>query len=100
MSNTTAFNTDSFSAWRSGFRECAKLASRTIARQKDDETEFRLDAWCSKGDDKPFGKAAIAGAIAGKNFGEEHKDNPEELAKINDFNWLKDEFKKLYQQAG
>lgn len=100
MSNTTAFNTDSFSAWRSGFRECAKLASRTIARQKDDETEFRLDAWCSKGDDKPFGKAAIAGAIAGKNFGEEHKDSPEELAKINDFNWLKDEFKKLYQQAG
>ena len=47
MSNTTAFNTDAFSAWRSGFRECCKLASRTIARQKDDETEFRLDAWCT-----------------------------------------------------
>jgi len=97
MSNTSAFNTDSFSAWRSGFRECAKLASRTIARQKDEETEFRLEAWCTRGADKPFGKAAIAGAIAGKEFGRLNKDNAAELAKINDFEWLKEEFKKLYQ---
>ncbi len=97
MSNTSVFNTDSFSAWRSGFRECAKLSSRTIARQKDDETEFRLDAWCTRGADKPFGKAAIAGAKAGKEFGELNANNPDELVKINDFEWLKDEFKKLYQ---
>ena len=97
MSNTSVFNTDSFSAWRSGFRECAKLSSRTIARQKDDETEFRLDAWCTRGADKPFGKAAIAGAKAGKVFGELNANNPDELVKINDFEWLKDEFKKLYQ---
>ena len=97
MSNTSVFNTDSFSAWRSGFRECAKLSSRTIARQKDDETEFRLDAWCTRGADKPFGKAAIAGAKAGRAFGEDNKDNAQELVKINDFEWLKDEFKKLYQ---
>ena len=96
MSNTTAFNTDAFSAWRSGFRECCKLASRTIARQKDDETDFRLDAWCSRGDDKPFGKAAIAGAIAGKAFGEMNADNPDELVKINDFEWLKNQFEILY----
>ena len=97
MSNTSVFNTDSFSAWRSGFRECAKLSSRTIDRQKDDETEFRLDAWCTRGADKPFGKAAIAGAKAGRAFGEDNKDNAQELIKINDFEWLKDEFKKLYQ---
>lgn len=99
MSNTTAFNTDAFSAWRSGFRECAKLASRTIARQKDDETEFRLNAWCTRGEDKPFGKAAIAGAKAGKEFGELNKDDAQELLKINDFEWLKKEFKRLYQQV-
>ena len=97
MSNTSVFNTDSFSAWRSGFRECAKLSSRTIARQKDDETEFRLDAWCTRGADKPFGKAAIAGAKAGRIFGELNASNLDELVKINDFEWLKDEFKKLYQ---
>ena len=99
MSNTSAFNTDSFSAWRSGFRECCKLASRTIARQKDDETEFRLDAWCSRGADKPFGKAAIAGAVYGKEYGEKYKDSPEDLRKINDFEWLREEFKKAYLQA-
>lgn len=96
MSNTTAFNTDAFSAWRSGFRECCKLASRTIARQKDDETDFRLDAWCTRGEDKPFGKAAIAGAIAGKAFGEANADSPNELVKINDFEWLKNQFEILY----
>ena len=99
MSNTSAFNTDSFSAWRSGFRECCKLASRTIARQKDEETEFRLDAWCTRGADKPFGKAAIAGAKAGKEFGIANKDNQQELSKINDFEWLKEEFKRSYLQA-
>ena len=99
MSNTTAFNTDAFSAWRSGYRECCKLASRTIARQNDDETEFRLNAWCSKGEDKPFGKAAISGAIAGRDFGEKNKDNPTELVKINDFEWLLAQFKLLYQQV-
>lgn len=98
MSNTTAFNTDAFSAWRSGFRECAKLASRTIARQNDEETEFRLDAWCSRGEDKPFGRAAIAGAKAGRAYGEMHKDDVQALAQINDFDWLYEEFKQSYQQ--
>lgn len=95
MSNKTLFNTDAFSAWRSGFRECAKLSSKTIARQVDEETEFRLDAWCTRGDDKPFGKFAIAGAKAGKQFGEENKSNVEEMKKINDFEWLKAQFNQL-----
>jgi len=99
MSNVTNFNTDAYSAWRSGFRECAKLASKTIARQEDDETEFRLNAWCTRGDDKPFGRAAIAGAKAGREFGETYKDNKEELEKINNFHWLHDQFIKLYQST-
>ena len=97
MSNKTAFNTDAFSAWRSGFRECAKLASKTIARQNDEETEFRLNAWCTRGDDKPFGKFAIAGAIAGKAFGEQNKDDPTEMKKINDFEWLQEQFNQSLQ---
>jgi hypothetical protein len=97
MSNTTAFNTDDFSAWRSGFRECVKLSSRIIDRQKDEETEFRLNAWCERGADKPFGKAAIAGAIAGRAYGTVNKGNIDELKKINDFNWLHEQFKLSYQ---
>ena len=94
ISNVTAFNTDPFSAWKSGFRECAKLASKTIDRQKDYETFERLDIWCNKGTNKPFGIDAIRGAKAGKKFGEENKDNLEELSKINDFEWLYEQFSK------
>ena len=92
MSNTTAFNTDAFSAWRSGFRECVKLASRAIDRQNDEETEFRLNAWCDRGADKPFGEYAIAGAKLGRKYGEIYKDNKEALAKINNFEWLREQF--------
>lgn len=98
MSNTTAFNTDEFGAWRSGFRECVKLAAKTIDRQVDEETEFRLNAWCSKGEDKPFGKYAIAGAILGRDYGERNKDNQEALKKINDFNWLQEQFNQQSYQ--
>jgi hypothetical protein len=100
MSNTTAFNTDAFSAWRSGFRECVKLSSRVIDRQKDEETKFRLDAWCTRGADKPFGEYAIAGAILGREYGEHNKNNKAALAKINDFDWLQEQFaKSSYQQV-
>jgi hypothetical protein len=92
MSNKTAFNTDAFSAWRSGFRECAKLASRTIDRQNEEETEFRLTAWCTRGKDKPFGEYAIVGAILGREYGERNKNNPEALSKINNFEWLQEQF--------
>ena len=95
VSNITSFNTDPFSAWRSGFRECAKLASKTIDRQKDNETQKRLDAWCNKGTNRPFGIDCIAGAKAGKEFGEKNKDSLQELAKINDFEWLKKQYDKL-----
>lgn len=95
ISNITEFNTDPFSAWKSGFRECAKLASKTIDRQKDQETKKRLDTWCNVGTNKPFGIDAIKGAKAGREFGENNKDNPCKLLKINDFDWLKEQYDKL-----
>jgi len=97
ISNITAFNTDSFSAWRSGFRECVKLASQTIDRQLNTETLERLEIWCNQGVNRPFGIDAIKGAKEGRKFGEENKDNIIELQKINDFEWIKKVFeKKLY----
>jgi hypothetical protein len=92
ISNITRFNSDSFSAWRSGFRECVKLASRAIDRQKNSETEKRLQTWCNVGTNARFGIEAITGANQGKKFGEQHKDNPAELERINDFEWLKEYF--------
>jgi hypothetical protein len=96
ISNITAFNTDEFTTWRSAFRECAKLASRVIDRQHEEETQQRLDIWCTVGTDKPFGEYAISGAQLGRKYGEENKSNSEELRKINDFEWLKQHFEKTY----
>lgn len=94
ISNITEFNTDAFSAWRSAFRECAKLASRNIDRQNDSETERRLDIWCNVGTNALFGIDTIKGAKAGREFGKTYKDNPEVLNNINNFDWLYDEFQR------
>lgn len=91
-SNITAFNVDEFSTWKSAFRECCKLSSKIIDRQKAKETSQRLDIWCTVGEDKPFGKFAIAGAKAGREYGYKNKDNIEALKKINDFDWLKEKY--------
>ncbi len=94
VSNVTAFNTDPFSTWKSAFRECVKLSSRIIEGQVDSQTQGRLDIWCSVGTDKPFGEFAIQGAIAGKNFGTKYAEDKEMLKKINDWEWLKNEFRQ------
>jgi cellulose synthase/poly-beta-1,6-N-acetylglucosamine synthase-like glycosyltransferase len=96
LSNVTKFNTDPFSTWRSAFRECAKLSSQVIDRQESQETQERLDTWCTVGIDKPYGKYAIEGAIAGREYGTKFKGNLEELRKINDFVWLREQYDKLH----
>ena len=92
VANITAFNTDEFSTWRSAFRECCKLASKTIDRQNNEETENRLHVWQTVGEDQPFGKYALAGAAAGTDYGRSSQGNLEALKKINDFDWLKEQF--------
>jgi hypothetical protein len=95
ISNVTGFNVDEFSTWRSAFRECAKLASRVIDRNFDDENDERLYIWCNVGKDRPFGEYSINGARAGKQFGEEHMQDPAGLNSINDYEWLKNQFDQV-----
>ena len=89
ISNITCFNTDKFSTWRSAFRECAKLASKTIERQVNNETEERLKTWTTVGHDRPYGKYALAGATAGMEFGLSRRSD---LRLINNFEWLRKKF--------
>ena len=90
VSNVTAFNVGEFETWKSAFRECCKLSSKVIDRQKDVETDRRLKIWSSIGRDKPFGEFAIRGAKEGTLYGTANKGNIEALKKINDFDWLKE----------
>ena len=93
VSNITNFNTDEFSTWRSAFRECAKLSSRVIDGQFDQETSDRLTKWKFNLSNKPFAEYARGGASAGEWFGTTYKNDPEMLSKINDYAWLENEFR-------
>ena len=91
VANITAFNTSPFETWKGAFRECAKLSSRTITRQKNEETEQRLNTWCTKGGERRYGDFAIAGANAGREFGISNRSN---ISLINNFDWLAQQFKE------
>jgi len=92
ISNITAFNTDAFNSFKSAFRECTKLASKVIDRQKNEETEDRLRIWTTVGKERPYGEYAIKGAREGAAYGMANQGNTEALKKINDFDWLKEKF--------
>jgi hypothetical protein len=95
ISNITVFNTDPFNTWKSAFRECVKLSSKTIEGQIDQETTERLEIWCTVGSNELYGEYSIKGAMTGKEFGLKYSDNPSMLSKINDWEWLTNEFNKL-----
>ena len=89
ISNITAFNTDPFNTWKSAFRECAKLSSKIINNQNEEETNERLKTWTTVGHDRQYGEYALAGATAGMEFG---LSRGSDLRLINDFEWLKEQF--------
>jgi len=90
VSNLTAFNTDEFSAWRSAFRECVKLY--TINQMT------KLNAWLTLGEDRQFGKYALEGASAGYQYAKDNITDQTALVKINDYNWLQNQFNLYYNK--
>lgn len=110
VSNITAFNQDEFNTWRSAFRECAKLTTNLTneelkhkVRYDQDvlnaiykDTNDRLTVWCTRGSDRPFGEYAIAGALAGKEFGITHAGDKDMMSKINDYEWMRNEFTRFF----
>ena len=93
ISNITAFTTNPFETWKSAFRECCKLSSKVIDRQKSEETNKRLRIWCTYIEGDPaFGQYALIGAKAGASYGARNKNKPDELRLINDFDWLQEKF--------
>ena len=90
VSNITAFDTDAFSTWKSAFRECAKLASKTIDRQDEKETNDRLKTWTTHATGS-YKQDALRGARAGMQFG---LSNSSDLNLINNFDWLRREYEE------
>jgi hypothetical protein len=94
VSNYSMFNTDEFSTWKSAFRECVKLSSKTIRGQVNEDTERRLKIWCERGSSAEFGRYSISGACSGRDYGYDNRDRPDKLNLINDFDWLYEQFSK------
>jgi len=92
VSNITNFNKDPYRTWRSAFRECTKLSSNVIDNNISVDDAYRLEVWCTRGENRPFGEYAILGAEQGRDFGTHYKDNKEALRKINDWEWLRKQF--------
>lgn len=89
------FNTSKFETWRTAFRECVKLSSRVIHRQKDRETTERLDVWCTQANGR-FSEWCLVGARDGRAYGEASMGNNTAIAKVNDWSWLNSYFLEKY----
>lgn len=91
VASVTHFDTDPMRTWRSAFRECVKLSSKIIRNQKDHETEQWLNTWCTvaEGDHAVY---ALSGAKQGREYGELHRENLQQLRVINDFGQLREWF--------
>lgn len=98
IANITQFNTDPFNTWKSAFRECVKLSSNIIDHSKQIDDQYRLDVWCSRGENRRYGTYAIMGAQQGRDFGEHYRGNVEALRKINDWSWLKETFEESIRE--
>lgn len=86
----TRFATSPWHAWRGAFRECVKLSSAAISEMSLEQKSW-LDTWTSVATG-PYAEYLLAGAKAGKEFGEYHKDSKETIGLINNYNWLRTRF--------
>lgn len=86
--STTLINGTPFEAWKSGFRECAKLTSNVISGSLKKENQRRLDVWLSVAEGE-YADEVLRGASEGATFGE---TQPDQLHLLNDFGWLQERF--------
>lgn len=86
VASVTHFNATPFDAWRSGFRESAKL-KKSLMLKWDEETNQRLSGW----------RASLVGlnheyVLKGVLSGIKYAETNDDISKVNDWEWLKAEF--------
>ena len=89
VSNETRFATTPFNAWKSAFRETVKLASGVATQNR----RKRINEWLKPNEDVPYSAEIALGAKMGENYGNVHVGNGGKLFKINNWAWLKSEYK-------
>ena len=91
---STEFNSSSYDAWRSGFREAVKLCYNIQLGDRD-ESVNRLLIWVNKANDVKFAIDAKLGALYGLNYFIQSNGDVNALKAINDFDWLKTIYKTV-----
>ena len=81
----------SLHAWRTGFRECAKLASGLV---DNFNVPHIIRTWQTVGAHQPNGRWCMLGAQMGTEFGKRFAGT-DTLRSINDMAWMKSEFEKV-----
>lgn len=93
--STTVFNATAFEAWRGAFREAVKLTMNVLQNRGDKASNERLQSWRTLGADRLNGNWCLKGANQGHAFALAHAQNPNELARINDFDWFRTQWNIL-----
>ena len=91
-SGTAHYNKDSFSTWRTAFRECLKLSDSVLLQDKE-----RLNTWLTvaNGD---FSEFNIAGAKHAVEYYEEVNGNLEMLRLSYEWEWCRKKFESYYKK--
>jgi hypothetical protein len=90
--NIHRFNSSPFHTWRTAFRECVKLSAATIKNRNKYDDEYRLTVWCETANGNEFSQECLSGAQAGREYGVKFKDDFDNLKKINNFDFLKEQY--------
>lgn len=94
ISGTATFNTDSWSTWRTAFRETLKLMYYQNIEHNSD-TELRLNTWLNKA----IGHNAqwcLRGAQDAKEYFEKSNGDYDKLLLSFEWNWLRDLYDRKY----
>lgn len=91
VASVNKFNETEFSTWRTAFRETAKLGSRQIKHQNDDETNHRLETWLTVASGE-YAEYCLRGAREGYDYSQKNRDSIESLSLINNYQWLEEKF--------
>jgi hypothetical protein len=95
---TSAFNSDAYSAWRSGFRETVKLCYNAVTSEQGESLD-RLLTWLTVANDVAYANDTVQGASSGLEYFLECSKTPSAtgIKNINDFEWLIDRFSKRHR---
>ena len=90
-SGVAMYNTDSWSTWRTAFREALKLKATIVDNPDDSISIERLLAWSTKGEGQ-YGEDSIKGALDAIEYYDEVNGDIYKLRLSYEWDWLRGRF--------